>query len=367
MGVKVVRVKAYFPLKSIYRPVGNQGFVLNVADMIREVIEEKQIDVVHCHGHHYYLTWRTISAAKKLGVPVILTLHGLDALSRCNTIARLGEEIFNRTIFRRELNNLAAVIGLTPHITDYAKKYGILSKKCFSIPNGVDYPVFCANIQKKIIYRQKYGIDLEKTVILFRGRFSQVKGVCELAEAAKQVVEKNHQAFFVFVGDGPLASELTKALQPIRANSKIIGWTPKEKIHELYIASNMFILPSKSEALPLTILEAMAARLNIVATSVGGVPEILDGYPNKTIINDGSPAEISKAILEALRRGNEVSFNEQFIKHGMDNFNWEKIAGQVERIYKHVCCSDLELGLLQNNCFPDSIQNSLFSPNRALS
>jgi glycosyltransferase involved in cell wall biosynthesis len=357
-GIEIIRVKGYFPLRRIYQPVSNQCFILNVSDTIHEVIKKKQIDIVHAHGHHYYLTWRTISASKKFGIPAILTLHGLDALNRCNTVARIGEEIFNRTIFKRELNNLSALIGLTPHITDYAKKYGFVSKNCFSIPNGVNYALFNANIENKIIYRKKHGIGLDKTVILFRGRFSQIKGVCELAEAAKEVVRENNQAFFVFVGGGPLVSELTKALKTIKANSKILDWTPENVIHELYIASNIFILPSKSEALPLTILEAMAAQMNIIATPVGGIPEILRNYPYKTIINDSSPPEISNAILHAIMDGKRTLFTQQSIKKGyMDDFNWGKIARQVETIYQSVCSDDVTIGLLPAKVF-SGFQNS---------
>jgi glycosyltransferase involved in cell wall biosynthesis len=355
-GIEVIRVKAYFPIGRIYPPVSNQGFILNVGSTISKILKEKNIDVMHAHGHHYYLTWRAISAAKKFGVPSILTLHGLDALRCCNLIAKIGEEIFNRTIFRRELKNITSLIGLTPHITDYAKKYGFLSKNCFSIPNGVNYAIYSSNIQKKIIYRQKYKIGLDKTVILFRGRFSQIKGVCELAEAAKQVVQKNQEAYFIFVGGGPLFSELTKALKPIRAQSKIFDWTPENIIHELYIASNIFVLPSKSEALPLTILEAMAAQLNIIATPVGGIPEILQNYPFKTIINNGSSSEISKAVLSTINENKRTAFDQQLINLGyMDEFDWEKIATNVERIYQEACCNYLELGVLPEKhfIFPD--------------
>jgi glycosyltransferase involved in cell wall biosynthesis len=356
-GIEVIRVKTYFPLRRIYPPVSNQGFVLNVESKINEILNLKKIDILHAHGHHYYLTWRALNAAEKFGTSAILTLHGLDSLNRCNPLAKIGEEIFNRTIFRSELKKVSAVIGLTPHITDYAKKYGVSSKNCFSIPNGVNYSLFSSNIGKKIEYRKKYGIDLSKTVILFRGRFSQVKGVCELAEAARKVVEENNQAFFIFVGGGPLLPELQKSLKPISANSKIFEWMPQDNIQELYIASNIFILPSKSEALPLTILEAMAARLNIIATPVGGIPEILRNYPYKTLINNCFPAEISNAIISEINKGNITLFNQGLIKQGyMDDYDWTKITLKLERIYERIYKEKLKIGILPESLFINNEQ-----------
>jgi|WetSurMetagenome_2_1015567.scaffolds.fasta_scaffold184002_1 glycosyltransferase involved in cell wall biosynthesis len=346
-GIEIIRVKTCFPFAKIYPPIGNQGFVLNFDYVLKKLINSRNIDIVHAHGHHYYMTWKTICAAKKIGVPVVLTLHGLDTLSRCNPVAKIGEKIFNRTIFRQELKYVSALIGLTPRITENAKKYGFVAKGSFSIPNGVNLSVFDSNIEKKFLYRQKYGLDLSKTIVLFIGRFSQVKGVCELAEAAKKVVRKNDQVFFIFVGGGPLASELRKALKPISAYSKIFDWTPENVIHEFYIASNIFVLPSKSEALPLTVLEAMAARLKIVATNVGGIPEILQNYPYKTSINKCRPDEISNAILRATEERVSTFNNQQLIKKGyMDEFNWEKISQQVEKIYELSCPGQMKIGVL---------------------
>jgi glycosyltransferase involved in cell wall biosynthesis len=347
-NITIVRIKAYFPFKSIYSPVSNQGFLLNIKGILKEIITEKKIDIVHAHGHHYYLTWRTISAADKLGIPVILTLHGLNTLNRCNVFAKKAEGIFNQTIFRSELRKVNAVIGLTPHITDCVRKYNFASKNCYTVPNGVNFKLYDQNINETIRYREKYGIDSDKIVILFIGRFAQIKGIIELAEAAKDVVKKKKHVFFVFVGGGPLSSLLTKTLKSIEANSKVIGWIPQEKIYELYIASNVFVLPSKSEALPLTILEAMAARLKIIAASVGGVPEILKNYPQKIMIKNGTTSEISNAILNTLKGVNEVAINagQPIDRSYMESFDWEKIACKVERIYQATRHDNIKFGVL---------------------
>ena len=330
-GIDIYRAKTIFPSNKIYPSLSSQGIALNVQRTVKQIINEKHIDIIHTHGHHYYLTWRTIDTAKRLGIPSILTIHGLYALKPSDGIAQIEEEIFNRTIFTRELNRVDATIGLTKIITNYARKY-CLKNNYFTIPNGVNQKIFTSNRKNRFDYRQKYNISADKIVVLFRGRFESIKGIIELAEAAKLVVKQNRRIFFVFVGGGSLTAELDKILQPIKENYQIIGWTPVNEIHELYLASDIFILPSKSEALPLTILEAMAAKLQIIATPVGGIPEVLEMYPYKTFIKKLDPISISMVIV-SVAQGHKNLFSLNQEPEYMKNFDWQNIAFNVERVY----------------------------------
>jgi len=336
-SINIYRLRTVFPLGWLYPSLSSQGFTFNTREAIAQIVKRQKIDVVHVHGHHYYLSWTAIATARDLGVPSVLTLHGLYALNPTDALANLEEHVFNYTIFRRELRQVTAVIGLTPKITEYAKKYGSLSKMYFTIPNGVNHQVFTANRKNRFNYRQKYGIDNDKIVVLFIGRFASIKGVLELATTAKLVVKKNNKIFFLFVGGGPLAQELAEILKSVRENSKIVSWTPANVIHELYIASDIFILPSKSEALPLTILEALAAHLHIVTTPVGGIPDVLQMYPYKTFIKQLSPSDICEAILSAITQTFKVLAEPQHQSHeSIEIFDWQKIACHVEKVYNAV-------------------------------
>ena len=337
-GVEIFRLKAFFPLSRFYPSLSSQGFSWHVRKAIEQIVRKRQIEVIHAHGHHYYLTWRAIDAACRLKVPSVLTMHGLYALSPSDSIAQVEEEIFNLTIFKQELKKVSATIGLTQKITKFAKKYGPSTNNYLTIPNGVNFNVFSKNRDNRLRYRQKYGIDNDKTVVLFLGRFASIKGVLELASAAKIVVEEDSDVFFLFVGEGPLHRELADYLQPIKENSMIIGWLPPDKIHEPYLASDIFVLPSKSEALPLTILEAMAAKLHIVTTPVGGVPEVLEKYRRKTLLRNGSPNEISGAILHLTQQKSSSPLNEESasLADYIKIFDWEKIAEKHSLLYENL-------------------------------
>ena len=168
-------------------------------------------------------------------------------------------------------------MGLTDQITKYGKMISNNAARYFTIPNGIDTQVFAKNLSSKKDYRKKYGINSDAVVILFRGRFEHVKGIIEFVDAIKLIVQElgpNVEA--VIVGGGTLEGKIRDNADSING-IHILGWQKEEDIHELYIASDIFVLPSRFEALPITILEAMNAGLYIMYTDVGGVSDILSG------------------------------------------------------------------------------------------
>lgn len=332
-GIEIVRIKTFFLPRWPYRSLSSVGVAFNAEKTMVGLVKEKDVDVIHAHGHHYPLTWSAINIAHKLSLPSVLTLHGMYALNPTNLLARAMEEIFNLTVFRRELKKANAVIGLTPTITDFARRYGSSSNTYFTIPNGVDIEVFQENSKNKQYFREKYGVPERKVVILFRGRFSSVKGVLELAEAARVLAKKYNEMFFLFVGDGPLCVKLKQTLKSIKASSKIIGWTPVSEIPELYIASDIYVLPSKWEALPITLIEAMTSFLHIVAMPVGGIPDVIANYPWKTYIEGFSPSHIVKALETSLH----AIYNKESGSGYVDitRYDWGRISGEIEDVYRN--------------------------------
>ena len=113
------------------------------------------------------------------------------------------------------------------------------------------------------------------------GRFDESKGALIFAKAT-ELIMRNHENKFevIMVGQGKQVHEIRSVAQGVKG-MRILNWQPVENIHEIYIAADIFILPSKFEALPLTILEAMAADLQIIYSNVGGVNDILQGYSKK--------------------------------------------------------------------------------------
>lgn len=303
---------------------------------IASIIDETRPDVIHVHGHHYPISWLVTRFANKKRVPVVLTIHGLYALTHHKTLA---EEAFNNTVFKWLLRSVNAVICTTQTALTYVKKYAPESK-CYVIPYGFNYQVYQRNLHRKLEYRQKYRLPIQRIIVLYSGRFVHVKGISELVEAYKIISVSRFykdQIFFLFVGGGVLKSHILRCLKG-EDNYKIIDWVNPEQLLELNIASDIQILPSKwAEGFGIVLLEAMGANLFIVATHVGGVPDVLAGYSKKIYINTPTPIEIAMAIKKALIASHAEMYERKWgYNEYIKNFEWTKVAERIEDVYRTV-------------------------------
>lgn len=312
-----------------YPTLRSFGIPIDLGKKVDSIIRNGNFDLVHVHGHHYPISWFAINSARKHGVPLVLTMHGMYALNP-NVLggrSRL-EDYFNKFIFRKYISKTNVAIGLTNQITNYARLYGNDTIKYFTIPNGVNTSIFEENLKKKYEYREKFHLRKESKVLLFLGRFEQVKGIIEFSNAAKNIV-KDDKVEVVIAGTGTLEPQVRSI---VHRNDRIhlMGWYPYEKIHELYIASDILVVPSRFEALPLTVIEAMNAGLHIVYTPVGGMPDILERYTSKTLLDRVSSEEIQKVLRGVISNFSQTDFKSlSYAKQ----FDWKRIAQETSKTY----------------------------------
>jgi len=326
-----------YRISSIYLPgwpyptLRSMSIPIDLGIKIKSVIRNGNFDIIHVHGHHYPTSWIAINSAHRYGVTSVLTLHGMYALNP-NVLGGKSriEDWFNKYVFTRILSKTNGVIGLTDYITNYAKQFGKEHTKYFTIPNGVITELFRKNLNNKVEYRKKYGINQNSTIILFCGRFEHVKGIIDFVEAAKKIVKKSGIEI-VIVGGGSLGSQV-KSIIGNSEHIHLFDWQPQEQIHELYIASDVFVLPSRFEALPLTIIEAMNAGLHIVSTQVGGIPEVLEGYSAKTLLSNVSTEEIENVVLKVLSNF-RASDNMNELLGYAQKFDWNYVTSNTVKAY----------------------------------
>lgn len=202
------------------------------------------------------------------------------------------------------------------------------------IRNGVDTEKFSA----------KRGFD--KTIfpwaespgkkILFFGRFLASKGIQTLIDAAPAVLEKNIDAAFVFAGAGNAEHWKKMAVQKgIAENCIFLGQVAHQNVPFLLNASSIVVLPSFGESLPLTILEAMSCGKPVVATEVGGIPEVISNGKDGLLFAKGDSAALSAKILRLLDDGalaGRIGKNAR--KTVEENFTIKKMAELTLDAYK---------------------------------
>ncbi len=236
---------------------------------------------------------------------------------------------FKSIISKLVLRGANAIIALTEHMKKEMQK--MCDRDMFVIPNGVDLSRF--NGLSRVDIRTQLGICNEK-VILFVGRLSPIKGLKYLLAAMKIIADRDRNVKLFLVGDGEereYLKELVRNLN-IKQHVTFIGKVPNEKVPEYMVASDIFVLPSLSEGFPVVTLEAMAAGLPIVASRVGGLPEIIKSGENGFLVEPKNPKEIADKLWLLLEdeelRTKMRSNNKEMAK----DYSWEKVSENLERV-----------------------------------
>jgi glycosyltransferase involved in cell wall biosynthesis len=164
---------------------------------------------------------------------------------------------------------------------------------------------------------EKYSIDPDAAIVLTLGRLIRVKGYDVLIDAFRFVLQQVPNAILLIAGDGPEREDLVERIGSYRLRDKIKLLGMIREVNELYEVCNVYVNSSRLEGLPMTIIEAMAHGKSVVATSVGGNPEmVLDGVTGMLVPPDNSE-KLSNAIVRMLKNND---FREKANKAAYDLF-----------------------------------------------
>ncbi len=291
-----------------------------------------KFDIVHTHGagHDYVLFAGLLCKIK--GAKHIHTTHcpWTDASFRPKILKPfifLNDLFLNKFSFRL----VDKIIAITPWEMGILAKY-VEDKKIKIIPNGVDKilyePVKNNSFKKKNKIKEKY-------LILFFGRLNPTKGPEILAKVAINITKKRENIAFVWVGpDEGKAEEVKKIIKNYK-NMRYLGpIRGKEKLAQMYQSADIYVLPSYREGLPLTLFEAMASKLPIVASPVNGIPYEMKENENGFFSNYGDVESLEKNILKIIddKKLAKKMAEKNFKKS--KNYNWNDIYKRYMEEYK---------------------------------
>ncbi|MDV2482138.1 glycosyltransferase family 4 protein [Methanoculleus sp. Wushi-C6] len=293
------------------RIIGYLSFWARIYLQIRKI----HPDVVHCQALDVCIPARI--AKKTMNIPYVVWGQGSEIYF---------PERFLQLTSKHILQNADAVFALTDNMK--RKMQTVCDKEISVVPNGIDSGRFEISSRD---WKEGNG----RTVI-FVGRLHPIKGVHYLLEAMAIVHREIPDAKLIIVGDGTERSKLEKLVEKLDLEDcvQFAGQVPQEEIPRVMHQADVFTLPSLSEGLPVVLLEAMAAGLPIVATNVGGVPEILEDGVNGYLVDAKRSNEIATGILMLMMNDEmreKVSANNR-VKAKM--FTWDTVAGKVEEEYQ---------------------------------
>lgn len=271
-------------------------YYLGCLRLVRRLVNEHKIQVIHAHtimpdGFASVLLGRT------LNLPVICTIHGSDInlypfRNGCTNLAtRWALKHVGRlvTVSHRLRENVVSLAG--PLEVDV-------------IHNGADPTKFMPRCKKEC--RRELNLPAERTILLFVGNLVGVKGVEFLLHAFARLGHVD--AMLYLVGDGHLRQALDSLANTlsIRGSTVFVGRRPHEEIPLWLSAADCLIMPSLSEGFPTLLPEAMLCRIPIVATDVGGIPELLSHGKNAWMVPRGDVTALARGIETMLSRGDQV-------------------------------------------------------------
>ncbi len=293
-----------------------------------------KFDIVHSHvsGHDYILFVGIL--AKLKGFKHVHTTHcpWTDISFRpakLKFFLIINDFFLNKLSFRF----INKIVSITPWELGILNKYGG-KNKTEVIPNGTDKILF--KKVKKNNFKKKNKIK-EKKLVLFFGRLNPTKGPEKLAQVAIEISKERKDIAFVWVGpDEGKANEVENLIKGHK-NMKYLGpIRGKENIAEMYQAADVYALPSYREGLPLTLFEAMASELPIVASPVNGIPYEMEDGKNGFLVEYGDLKNLKKRILEVL---DNPKLAKKFSKNNFEkskDFDWDTIYKRYMKEYKQL-------------------------------
>ncbi|HXB75631.1 MAG TPA: glycosyltransferase [Candidatus Acidoferrales bacterium] len=232
-----------------------------------------------------------IRVGSRLDVPVVVGLLGSDV--------RMTRGI-TRLAVRRVLRRADFVTGVSQELCHQAIRLGASPDRIAAIPNGCDATMFRPSDRCQA--RSELGIRPDAELVLFVGRLIPLKGLRELFQAVAGLARTHPRLELACIGEGYLMEELrSQAAQNMPERVRLLGGFPPETVARWLAAANLLCLPSYSEGCPSVVIEALSSGRPVVATDVGGVPELVDENCG-ILTRPHDPAALCQALESALNR-----------------------------------------------------------------
>lgn len=255
----------------------------------------QQLRKIKGHIVHTHLTYSNILgtlAARINGIPVINTLHGL--------ISEAYAQDFKNSLEFKVLNHFSnRVVAVGGKVAECHRRY-LPRHEIINVPNAIHAMPPITAKEKASVRRDIMG-DSHQTLILSLGRLSEQKGYLDLLKAFKEIQSIRSDCALAIIGDDsePYAKVIKDELKRLGLHDHAFLLPPREKVHALLGAADLYVCSSHREGLPLSLLEAMSAGVPVIATAVGAIPELINPK-NGTLIPSGNVAALSEAIIGML-------------------------------------------------------------------
>ena len=317
--------------KNLFFLPGGESFMF--FNFIKEALKYKpDIIIAHVYRHPHTVSAIKISKKlKKLGrdCKIFLVTHapfieGDVTRSFFGHISRWFYDVF---FGKRLLNKYSKIFTITKWENSYLKKLGVKDEKIVYVPNGIPEELF------KIKLKQPKNKIKQ---ILFLGRIAPIKDLETLMKSIKIISEKNEKVILNLVGpeEEEYALKIKKLISDLNLkNVNFLGpiYDLKEKI-DLIDKSDLFVLPSKREGMPQSLIEAMAREKIVISSTNDGGKELVKDKETGYLFEVGNEQQLADKISEALENSEQNKNIRKNARKFVKQFNWKKLVEKIEKV-----------------------------------
>jgi glycosyltransferase involved in cell wall biosynthesis len=296
----------------IYFLTRREGVDWSLVGKIHRIIRSERIDLVHGHmdGEFYGHL-----AALGTRAAIVTTVHG----------------VFHHGIVRRLIPAVAGIVKKNARVA-VSRSLGRRYRSGHLIYNGVEIPPerAASSIPVRDVTRNPGDV-----VIGIVARLSAVKNHRNFLRAASLVSEKSERARFLVVGSGPLEAELKRCAEELGLSGRIVFTGFRENAAEILGSIDISVLSSDSEGTPVVVLESMAAGTPIVATNVGGIPELVEDGVTGLLVPPGDSSKLAEALLRLIEDADlRTAMGKRARERAETRFSKEIMVKRYEELYE---------------------------------
>lgn len=299
-----------------------------------ELHNEKPFDIVHAHD------WMVTDAAwvmkKGFGLPLVSTMHATEA-GRMKGVHSDLQRYINQMEWRLTFESWRVIVNSWHMNQELQGQFSMPADKLTVIPNGIDPDHFDFEFDP-IPMRNQFAAEHEK-IVLFVGRMVLEKGVQVLLHAIPSVEFECPGTKFLMVGTGYYLDELKGMAGGLGVGHDVnfLGYVSDYDLLRLYKIADLVCIPSLYEPFGIVALEGMAAKVPVVTSDTGGLPDFVEHFANGITTYTGNSQSLSWGILQVLRNPELAErLKEEGYKRVSTVYNWREIAKKTLEVYEQV-------------------------------
>ncbi|ACV62495.1 glycosyl transferase group 1 [Desulfofarcimen acetoxidans DSM 771] len=312
------------PLKGNLSPITDSKCIMRLKD----ILKSRNICIMHAHGSKAALVGRI--AARLAKTPLIFyTVHNSIFYSDWHNLKLAAMARVEKKLAQYTDRIISVSDALRQEIID---RTGLSPQLPVTVYNGIETGQFYF-VQNKKQLRRELGLPPEGKLVGTVARLSAQKGVSYLIKAIPHISEKGVR--FVITGDGPLREELESLAKQLNLQEAVIFTGARNDIPNLLAALDVFVMPSVTEGLSIAILEAMASSLPVVASRVGGIPEIVREGVTGILVPSRDEKALAKAVSELLNNEEKASSMGMAARQQVElNYSASAMGSRVAELYR---------------------------------